>query len=162
MQQLDFMGSKMKISVVVISISNPILIGIYEENKLVDTLQSDGKTSDILPSIFDDLLKKYTINNIYYVNGPGSYMAIKISYIFLKTLSITKNIPLKAVSGFIFNENSPIKALGKKYFFKAENGKIAIDFIENLAELKQFKLPSDISTISFCDDTLPNYHLPAV
>jgi len=152
----------MAISVVVISISSPILIGIYKENILIDTIQNEGKTSDILPWIFDMLLEKYNIENIYYVNGPGSYMAIKISYIFLKTLSITKNIPLKAASGFLFNENSPIKALGKKYFFNGQDDKITIDFIEDLEELKDFKLPDDISNISFSEDTLPNYHLPAV
>ena len=152
----------MTVSVVVVSISSPILIGIYKENVLIDSIQNEGKTSDVLPLIFDDLLQKYTISNIYYANGPGSYMAIKISYIFLKTLSITKKIPLKAVSGFVFNDNSPIKALGKKYFFNGQDDKITIDFIEDLEELKDFKLPNDISNISFSEDTLPNYHLPAV
>ena len=75
----------MVVSVVVVSISSPILIGIYKDDILIDTIQSEGKTSDILPSIFDELLKKYSITNIYYANGPGSYMAIKISYVFLKT-----------------------------------------------------------------------------
>lgn len=152
----------MTVSIVVVSISSPILIGIYENNVLIDSIKNEGKTSDVLPLIFDELLQKYTISNIYYANGPGSYMAIKISYIFLKTLSITKKIPLKAVSGFVFNDNSPIKALGKKYFFNGQDDKITIDFIEDLEELKDFKLPNDISNISFSEDTLPNYHLPAV
>ena len=152
----------MTVSIVVVSISSPILIGIYENNVLINSIKNEGKTSDVLPLIFDELLQKYTISNIYYANGPGSYMAIKISYIFLKTLSITKKIPLKAVSGFVFNDNSPIKALGKKYFFNGQDDKITIDFIEDLEELKDFKLPNDISNISFSEDTLPNYHLPAV
>ena len=66
------------------------------------------------------------------------------------------------MSGFVFNDNSPIKALGKKYFFNGQDDKITIDFIEDLEELKDFKLPNDISKISFSEDTLPNYHLPAV
>jgi tRNA A37 threonylcarbamoyladenosine modification protein TsaB len=156
------MESKIEVSVLVISISSPISIGIYKDNNLIEKIENGGKTSDILPSIFDLLLQKYTIKNIYYTNGPGSYMAIKISYIFLKTLSITKKIPLLAANGFEFNDNSPIKALGKKYFFNGEDDKIAIDFIENLEVLKEFKLPSNITTISFSEDTLPNYHLPAV
>jgi len=156
------LNNTMTVSVLVISISSPILIGIYKNNILIDTLSSEGKTSDILPSIFNILLQKYNISKIFYVNGPGSYMAIKIAYVFLKTISITKKIPLKAVSGFEFNENSPIKALGEKYFFNGQNDKITIDFIEDLEELKDFKLPSDISNISFSEDTLPNYHLPAV
>lgn len=151
-----------KVTLLVISISSPILVGIYKNNSLIDAISSEGKTSDVLPSIFHELLEKYFIENIYYVNGPGSYMAIKISYIFLKTLSITKNIPLKSASGFIFNDNSPIKALGKKYFFNGQDDKITLDFIESVEELKKFRLPNDISTIVFSEDTLPNYHLPAV
>ena len=41
-------------------------------------------------------------------------MAIKVAYLFLKTISISKNIELESCSGFEFNKNSPIKALGKK------------------------------------------------
>ena len=40
-------------------------------------------------------------------------MAIKVAYIFLKTISITRSIDLYACEGFEFNQNSPIKALGK-------------------------------------------------
>jgi len=85
-------------TVVVISISNPILIGIYRNKKLVENISKEGKTSDILPLLFDNILSKYNVENILYVNGPGSYMAIKIAYIFLKTISIVKNIRLYAVS----------------------------------------------------------------
>ena len=38
-------------------------------------------------------------------------MAIKVVYIFKNNL-ITKNIEFKAIDGFEFNENSPIKAFG--------------------------------------------------
>lgn len=152
----------MAISIMVIPISSPILLGIYQDNILIDTIKSDGKTSDVLPTIFDGLLKKYTIENIYYVNGPGSYMAIKISYVFLKTISITQNIPLYATSGFNFNGNTPIKALGKKYFFNGQDDKITVDFLEDVEKLEDFKLPNNISQIPLSEDTLPNYHLPAV
>jgi len=49
------------IKVLVISISNPILIGIYKENILIDTIRKEGKTSDILPSLFNEILAKYNI-----------------------------------------------------------------------------------------------------
>ncbi len=48
-------------------------------------------------------------------------MGIKVTYLFLKTLSIVKNIPLLAIDGFFFNENHPIKAVGKLYFVKNSN-----------------------------------------
>eukprot|EP01155_Anaeramoeba_flamelloides_P035939 Anaeramoba_flamelloidesc22753_g1_i1.p9 GENE.c22753_g1_i1~~c22753_g1_i1.p9 ORF type:complete len:120 (-),score=7.98 c22753_g1_i1:5297-5656(-) len=117
-------------------------------------------TSDILPFLFKDILQKYKIDELLYVNGPGSYMAIKVAYIFLKTLSITKNIPLKASDGFEFNENSPIKALGKKYFIK-KDGSISIDFIGD-KEIKEFELPQKLRTDIFSEESLPTYNLPAV
>jgi len=157
-----------KYKVLVISISQPILIGIYKNDILLETLSKEGKTSDILPSLFEKILLKYEVNEIYFVNGPGSYMAIKIAYIFLKTISIVKKIKLYAVSGFDFNNNSPIKALGKKYFFrknrnnnKLENDKITIEFL-NGTEIEDFKVPQNFENIQYNEDTLPQYNLPAV
>ena len=115
------------IDIIVISISTPIKIGIYENQVLIKEIEEEGKTSDILPLIFEKLLQEYDIKSITYVNTPGSYMAIKVAYVFLKTVCISRNIELNAASGFLFNDNSPIKALGKKYFFN-KNSEIIIDF----------------------------------
>jgi len=149
------------IEILVITISNPLLIGIYEDKKLIKEHKLDGKTSDLLPNLFEKLLKEYEINRIIYVNSPGSFMAIKIAYIFLKTISISKNIELVASEGFLFNENSPIKALGKKYFIKDEN-KIKVDFLEKDCIIRDFKLPMCIEKYNFNKETLPIYNLPAV
>lgn len=149
------------IDILVISISNPIKIGIYKDNMLIDKIEQDGMTSDILPLIFKDLLEKHKIKTITYVNTPGSYMAIKVAYVFLKTICIVKNIKLNAASGFLFNENSPIKALGKKYFFN-KNGKIIIDFLEEKSIISDFKLPKSLDKTKFSSETLPIYNLPAV
>jgi len=148
-------------SLLIISIANPITIGLYEDNELIDTIQEEGMTSDILPLIMEDILKKHTLDELIYVNGPGSYMAIKIAYIFLKTISITKKIPLKAIEGFYFNDNAPIKALGKKYFVKKDD-QISIDFIDDQTKLKDFSLPKTLQNLKFDKDELPKYHLPAV
>ena len=75
------------IEILVITISNPLLIGIYENKKLIKEHKLDGKTSDLLPSLFDELLKEYHIDKMIYVNSPGSFMAIKVAYIFLKTIN---------------------------------------------------------------------------
>ena len=152
----------LSIKVLVISIANPILVGIYIDDKLVETIKEDGKTSDVLPMIFKIILNKYDIEEILYVNGPGSFMAIKVAYIFLKTLSITNDIVLKASDGFSFNNNSPIKALAKKYFFKDENGKIELKLLEKDTIIEDFSLPNILNLNNFSEDSLPNYNLPAV
>ena len=110
----------------------------------------------------DDILKTRDISEVYFVNGPGSYMAIKVGYIFLKTFCQVKDIPLFACSGFEVNGNSPIKALGKKYFYQDEKGDIKMRFLEENEILKEFKLPEKIDLEIFSMDTLPNYQLPVV
>jgi len=149
------------IEVLVISISKPLLIGVYENKQLIEEFKIDGMTSDLLPVYFEKILKKYSIDTIAYVNTPGSFMAIKVAYIFLKTLSIVKNIDLIACSGFDFNNNTPIKALGKKYFIKSEDG-IKVDFLDNNTKILDFKLPKELNGIEFSEETLPIYNLPAV
>lgn len=147
--------------VLVISISTPIKIGVYKNGSLVEAIEKEGMTSDILPLIFENILKKYDLKSITYVNTPGSYMAIKVAYVFLKTVCLTKNIEFFSVSGFEFNENSPIKALGKKYFFN-KNGEVTIDFLEENSIIADFKLPKSLDKTNFSSDTLPIYNLPAV
>jgi len=41
--------------VLVISISKPLLIGIYENKNLVKTYEDEGKTSDVLPMLFIEI-----------------------------------------------------------------------------------------------------------
>jgi hypothetical protein len=153
---------KPKIDLLVLSITSPILIGLYENEKLVKDFSYDGKTSDILPLAFEQLTCEYDINAIFYVNGPGSFMAIKISYIFLKTFCITNDIELFATSGFTFNQNSPIKALGKKYFFNNKDGKISLNNLDEDTKIYPFELPKKLEKEVFSTNNEPNYNLPAV
>ena len=149
------------IEVLVISIATPLLVGIYKDKKLIEEYAIEGMTSDILPLTFYKIIKKYDINRINYVNTPGSYMAIKVAYVFLKTISISKNIDFYSCSGFEFNENSPIKALGKKYFIN-ENDTVKVDFLDKNTKIQDFKLPKILKGIDFSSKTLPIYNLPAV
>jgi hypothetical protein len=146
------------VDVVAIVISKPLKVGIYQNNKLVETIEKEGLTSEILPVIFDEILRKYEINSIIYSKGPGSFMAIKLSYVFFKTLEITKNIEFLAADGFYFNKNQPIKAVGKSYFVKKE-GIITLE--KNLKE-GEFFLPKVLNKKDFSDETAPLYVLNAV
>lgn len=149
--------------VLVIPISTPLKVGVYDENhNLIESVEEEGKTSDVLPLIFKNILKKYDIRSLYYVNGPGSFMSIKVSYIFLKSISVVKNIPFYSCKGFEFNENSPIKALGKKYFFNNNDGNISIDFLKEDEKVKEFQLPKTLDIKIFSTQSLPSYNLPAV
>jgi len=146
------------IDIVIIPISKPLKIGLYKDGELFEEIKADKMTSDFLPFFFNEVLKKYKIKNIIYANGPGSYMAIKLTYIFLKTLQITKNINILAQDGFYFNQNSPIKAIGNRYFVK-ENDTITI---KEAKPSKEFELPKKLNYSDFLEEISPIYILNAV
>jgi tRNA threonylcarbamoyladenosine biosynthesis protein TsaB len=145
---------------IVIALSSPVLVGIYKDGYLVEEIRSEGMSSDVLAEIFDALFKKYHFSHLIYAKGPGSFMGIKVTYLFLKTLSITKKIPLLATDAFFFNQNSPIKAVGKLYFVK---NRTTIE-LEPLVspEIIAFELPKNIDIEKFDSDNLPYYGIDAV
>lgn len=144
----------------VIALSSPVLVGIYENGELIERVTSDAMSSDALPEIFDALLKKYRFERLMYANGPGSFMGIKVTYLFLKTLSIVQKIPLLAADAFFFNENHPIKAVGKLYFVKNSNT-ISMQPMENPV-LRSFELPHTIRIEDFIPQSAPYYGIDAV
>jgi hypothetical protein len=149
-----------RVDVLLIALSSPILLGIYEDNKLIETIQSNEKSSDVLPKIFEKLFQKYTIEKLFYANGPGSFMAIKVAYIFLKSLSILKKIPLFATDAFFFNKNNPIKAIGKLYFVKISS-EIKTQKLEQVLEAT-FLLPNVLHYSEFSKNATPLYMIDAV
>jgi len=147
-------------TLLIISISSPLLLGVYEDEILVEQLSSELKTSEILlPSIMN-LLKTYHITKIIYTRGPGSYMAIKLTYIMLKTIEITRGIRCFGCSGFTLNGNQPIKAIGNLYFIK-EKETIMTQKYEQPVNAP-FALPQSIHDLEIDEESTPEYNLPAV
>lgn len=149
-----------KVDILVIPLSKPLLIGVYENGKLVEKIASNEQSSDALPLLFEQLFEKYEIQALFYVNGPGRFMAIKVAYIFLRSLSILKNIPLYARDAFYFNNNAPIKAVGKLYFVKMQEN-IQTQKLET-APQTIFSLPDVLEYEAFGNDTAPLYKIGAV
>lgn len=149
-----------KVDVVFITLSSPILVGVYEEQRLIETIESAQKSSDVLPEIFEELTEKYDIKALFYTNGPGSFMAIKIAYIFLKSMSVLKNIPLFATDAFYFNKNQPIKAIGKLFFVKVAS-EIKTQKLETAPEM-YFTLPDVLEYSEFNAAAAPLYGIGAV
>lgn len=145
---------------IVIALSSPVLVGVYRDGELIEEIKSEGMSSEVLAEIFEKLLQKYTFAHLIYAKGPGSFMGIKVTYLFLKTLSITKKIPLLATDAFFFNKNHPIKAYGKLYFVK-NSSSIELAPI-GPSETVAFELPHRIDVQKFDSDTLPYYGIDAV
>jgi len=146
--------------IVVISLSSPLLVGVYLDDILIKSTSSNKKTSEALVSILKEILDEYDIKEIIYANGPGSYMAIKLTYIILQTINIIKDIPVKASSAFEFNNNKPIKAMGNLYFIKEKETIITKKFTETIT--MEYTLLQSIKDLSLEENNQPDYRLPAV
>ena len=123
-------------------------------------MSSEKKTSEILLPLLDQCLNEYNISNIIYTRGPGSYMAIKLTYIMLKTIEIIRGIPCSGCSGFALNGGEPIKAVGNLYFIK-EKETIITKKYEQPVNVK-FTLPQSIHDLELDEESTPEYVLPAV
>jgi tRNA A37 threonylcarbamoyladenosine modification protein TsaB len=151
---------KKNVTVLVLALSSPIYIGIYKDNELIEKIISEEKSSEVLPLLFEKILKKYEIKKLLYANGPGSFMAIKIAYIFLRSLSVLKKISLLATDAFYFNENRPIKAIGKLYFVKIQED-IKTQKFDTPQEV-HFSLPEKLDESKFTNIATPLYKIGAV
>ena len=136
------------------------MLGVYEEGMLIGTRSSDLKTSEILLPLIKECLDKYDISTIIYTRGPGSYMAIKLTYIMLKTIEIMQGIKCVGCSGFALNGGEPIKAVGNLYFIK-EKETIITQKYEQPVNVK-FTLPQSIQDLELDEESTPDYILPAV
>lgn len=144
----------------IISISSPLKLGLYEDDILIEEIESSEKTSDILMVLIKDVMDRYDISSIIYSHGPGSYMSIKLTYIILKSIEIISGISFFGCSAFLLNSGNPIKAMGNLYFIKEKETIITKKFDKPIAQ--EFKLPKDISNLEVELASVPDYQLPAV
>ncbi|AJC85733.1 glycoprotease [Campylobacter sp. RM16704] len=134
------------------------MLGVYENDEILEMIESDLKVSEILPKIIQDLLSKYDFEELIYVHGPGSYMGIKISYISFQTLAIVKSIPLKAINAFELNNNTPIAANKYLCFVKKENGKVVLE----KTQAGNFFMPQNLKNLNLSKENTPFYVLDVV
>jgi tRNA A37 threonylcarbamoyladenosine modification protein TsaB len=133
---------------------------VYEDDILIKTFSSDLKTSEILLPLITDTFNEYDISEIIYTRGPGSYMAIKLTYIMLKTIEIMRDIKCVGCSGFALNDNQPIKAIGNLYFIKEKETIMTKKFEQPVSVV--FALPQSIQDLEIDEESTPEYILPAV
>lgn len=149
-----------KYDLLVVPISSPLLIGVYADGCLVESFTSEHKTSDSLLPLLQRCMERYEVSRIIYTRGPGSYMAIKLTYIMLKSIEILFGIKCVGCSGFALNEGAPIKAVGNLYFIK-EKKTIITKKYEQPVDVR-FILPQSIHDLELDEESVPDYVLPAV
>lgn len=144
---------------VLVSISSPVLYGIYEDGECIEKSSLECKTLDALTKLCEDIKSK-NIQRVFYAKGPGSFTAIKLTHIFLQTLKITQGMSLYSTDAFYFNNSSPIRAFGNQYFIK-ERGEIVLKKFEEV-QSAEFALPQRIIEEDFGTCNEPLYILPPV
>ena len=135
-------------------------MGVYRDGVLIETIESHEKTSEILLKLLTELSQKYNYSRVIYTSGPGSYMAIKLTYITLRSLEILRSISFDGCEAFDLNGRKPIKAMGKLYFIKEKETIITKKFDEVVEQ--RFELASMLSEVTILDNNKPMYILPAV
>jgi len=149
-----------KFTLLIVSIASPLLLGVYEENILVKHYSSEKKTSEALLPLLEEIMQRYDLSEIIYTRGPGSYMAIKLTYIMLKTIEILRGIPCIGCSAFALNGGQPIKAIGNLYFIKEKETIMTKKFEQPVNA--PFALPQSIQDLAIDEESTPEYMLPAV
>jgi len=149
-----------KYQLLIISIASPLLVGVYRDGILIKEISSDKKTSEILLPVIMEALDRYPIERIIYTRGPGSYMAIKLTYIMLKTIEVVRDIPCYGCSAFTLNGGQPVKAIGNLYFIKEKETIITKKYEQ--PPVTKFTLPQRIHDLELDEESTPEYVLPAV
>lgn len=140
----------------------------------VDTNSIDNytyikKISFTLKEAIQFLANFKNIESIYYARGVGSLSSIKLTHVFLHTISLSLNIPIYATNSFYFTDNKEIKAFANMSFFLKQDSKIIKDSTNNNIELsksinptKHFVLPNVLVEEDFCESCIPLYVTPAI
>lgn len=159
-------------NIVLISCSSPVLCGVYDDTfSLKTSFFSEEKTSDALVNIYQKLLAYFKeeglqLKAVYYAKGPGNFTSLKLTHIFLHTLALTQGVELFSTDSFYFNQNSPIKAFGNKFFIKKSGENIELkELVESENDeqkdlRKCFSLPYCLNTNDFDTHNVPLYILP--
>lgn len=95
---------------------NRLIIGIYKDKKEIyfENIETNndlsGKVLDHLDKILNDLkLSIKDINEVYVVNGPGSFTGIRIGVTISKVLASALNIKIYEISELQLLASTPIK-----------------------------------------------------
>ena len=149
-----------KYTILINAIAVPLQLGLYSENRKITQLDIEGQTSEVLLVAVEKWLEEHEVERCIYVNGPGSYMAIKLTYLMLRTIEMIRGIPFFGVSAFELNGSKPVKAMGNLYFTKEKETIMTKKFDEKVKQ--EFWLPDDLRVLSLEEENMPHYILPAV
>ncbi|EFX42361.1 hypothetical protein HSUHS5_0152 [Helicobacter suis HS5] len=145
---------------------SPVHVGVYSSDyRLIHVFSVSKPTNFALSEIFEALLewikeRCYQIQALYYARGPGSFMAMKLTHVFMHTWALLNPVPLYSTLGFAFNQHAPIKAFGKMYYVLSQE-QVTLCALESVLEIPM-SLPPVLDSSVFCTNNQPLYLLPPV
>ncbi|WP_158655714.1 hypothetical protein [Helicobacter cynogastricus] len=148
-----------------LSLESPVQMGVYVCGELVRAFSSVEQVSVALVALGTQVVTwcascGLNLEAIFYATGPGSFTAMKLTHVFLHTLSVAQNLSLSGALGFDFNHCQPIKAFGKNYYCY-EHGRIVLCTLEGVVTIPM-QLPNFLNPKCFLKDPQPLYLLPPV
>ena len=144
----------------ILSLGTPLLLGVYVNGELREEKRLEGKAGDLLPPAVEELDGRYRWKRILFARGPGSFMAVKIGYLFARTFAVARDLELAGTDAFAFNGGAPIKATGKMHYVK-EGEAIRMAALESAATAP-FLLPQTLYDLPFDQPPTPLYVAPPV
>ncbi|MGL4617146.1 MAG: hypothetical protein ACRCUM_02810 [Mycoplasmoidaceae bacterium] len=128
-----------------------LVLSLIIDEKIIDTLyfQTNKNMTEIFNDKLDFFLKKNNfdkknISHIYVLNGPGSFVGIKVGLVFTNLFARLNNSKIYFLDTCTFQQTgekqvSIIDAKGNLYYCKFDNQQITLENIEKINEIAKEK-----------------------
>ncbi len=152
---------KEPVTLLLLSVASPIQIGLYDRSgQRIEAFSYEQKASAVLYSAFEAIEGRFEITALAYARGPGSFMGLKLGFVFLRSYAIVKGLPMYAADSFLFNEGAPIGASRSRSYVK-EGDRISIRRLESPPK-SAMALPDRLDWSAMDAPLEPLYIQPAV
>ncbi|MGE4295437.1 MAG: hypothetical protein AB7E49_07045 [Campylobacterales bacterium] len=152
---------KSPVFVLLVSASRPMRLAVYDlgGNRL-ELHESDAPATESFYPFFKTIDDRYDIARVAYARGPGSFMGLKLGYVFLQSFAMARRIPFASVSSFALTRGAPVQAHGKRWFV-LEGGEVSVRAFETPPQAALLP-PEQIDFSIFEAACEPEYLMPAV
>jgi tRNA A37 threonylcarbamoyladenosine modification protein TsaB len=149
------------VTVLLISAAKPCFFALYDENgEMIEQESCDKPLTESLYVLMSAAERRYSIKRVLYVNGPGSFMGLKLGFVFMRTFALAREIDFAACDSFAITGGAPVFSHKNRWFVK-NGSSIELIRFENPPENRLIP-PKKLNMANFSGDTTPCYLLPAV
>ncbi|MDR2151963.1 MAG: hypothetical protein LBO72_03995 [Helicobacteraceae bacterium] len=147
-------------TILLIGATKPARLGVYNENgDRLENFTIEAPLTEGLYPLMKSIDERFKITKLLYARGPGSFMGLKLSYLFCKSFAIARDIPFLAADSFALSGGKPILSRQNRRFTKNADT-IEIEIFDTPFE--EALLPPETLDLSMFDaQTPPNYILSA-